>query len=287
MLLDGCKWDPQVGDVATLAPFPLLIRRGRWEQIRGSAESLAAETARAERELASRPELHRVLAVPRRVRSALRAAHRRGASPAVARVMRFDFHWTTDGWRVSEVNSDVPGGFAEASDFPRRVAACVPGARPAGDPAAAWCDAVATAAGGGTVALLAAPGFMEDQQVVAYLARRLAERGPAVYLARPEQLEWRDGCALLRLGPGRIPLAAVVRFYQAEWLAKLPRRCWWNLFAAGRTPVTNAGAAVLTESKRFPLVWDELAAPLPTWRRLLPESQAPRRARGATTTAGW
>lgn len=27
MIFDCCKWDPQVEDVATLAPFPLLLRR--------------------------------------------------------------------------------------------------------------------------------------------------------------------------------------------------------------------------------------------------------------------
>ncbi len=32
----------------------------------------------------------------------------------------------------------------------------------------------------------------------------------------------------------------------------------------------NPGSAVLTESKRFPLVWDRLSTELPTWRRLLP-----------------
>ena len=35
------------------------------------------------------------------------------------RLMRYDFHPTIDGkWAVSEVNSDVPGGFAESSLLP-------------------------------------------------------------------------------------------------------------------------------------------------------------------------
>ena len=29
MVLDGCKWDPQVGDVTTLSAFPLLITESR------------------------------------------------------------------------------------------------------------------------------------------------------------------------------------------------------------------------------------------------------------------
>jgi glutathionylspermidine synthase len=34
-------------------------------------------------------------------------------------------------------------------------------------------------------------------------------------------------------------------------------------------------STVLTQSKRFPLVWDRLATALPTWSRLLPETREP------------
>jgi hypothetical protein len=48
-------------------------------------------------------------------------------TPAAARVLRFDFHWTDQGWKISEVNSDVPGGYCEASDLPRlMVRNCLP-----------------------------------------------------------------------------------------------------------------------------------------------------------------
>ena len=40
----------------------------------------------------------------------------------------------------------------------------------------------------------------------------------------------------------------------------------------------NPAAALVVESKRFPLVWDALATPLSTWRMLLPETRAPGRA---------
>ena len=70
-----------------------------------------------------------------------------------------------------------------------------------------------------------------------------------------------------------------MRFYQAEWLADLPWHCSWQYFFAGSTtPVANPGIAVLTESKRFPLSWDRLSTPLPTWRQLLPETRDPRNA---------
>ena len=40
--------------------------------------------------------------------------------------------------------------------------------------------------------------------------------------------------------------------------------------------VVQSGSAVLTESKRFPLVWPLLRTPLPTWQSLLPETRDPR-----------
>lgn len=177
------------------------------------------------------------------------------------------------GWRISEVNSDVPGGFTEASTLPRLMAPFFPGTTPAGDPANAWADALAASARPhGRVTLLAAPGFMEDQQIVAFLARLLRERGLAAHLAEPTQIGWREG----RARHHEEELDLLVRFYQAEWLHRLPAGCGWpHFFAGARTPVANAGTALLTESKRFPLVWDDLRTPLPRWRALLPQTADP------------
>jgi glutathionylspermidine synthase len=278
LVLHHCKWDPQVEDVSTLAPFPLLMSRPTWTQLCDDAERLAAEVIDAERELLSRPDLHRSLSIPRSIRAALRAAGSRGTPPVAVRVMRFDFHWTDDGWRISEVNSDVPGGFSESSELPRLFAPHAAGAIPPANPSRAWADALSRRAGldgAGHVALVAAAGFMEDQQVVSYMGRLLADRGLTPHLADPSQLRWHGEHAFL----GDVRLSAIVRFYQAEWLASLPRRhrnCWLPLAAGGQTPVTNPVASVLTESKRLPLVWDRLATRLPTWRRLLPETRDPR-----------
>jgi glutathionylspermidine synthase len=275
MELSHFKWDAQIGDETTLAPFPLLVAPATWDELAAAAESLARETVAVEQELLSRPELHGVIALPR----PLRALLGRGAepTPAAARILRFDFHWTTDGWRVSEVNSDVPGGFTEAGNFTRLVAAEVPGARSAGDPTAAIIDALAGASSEhGAVALLSATGYLEDHQIIAHLAHHLRDRGLTAHLISPHHLRFRDGRAHLETSWHAGPVDAIVRFYQAEWLAHLPRDVAWQpLFVGGRTPVANPGVAALTESKRLPLVWDALTTPVPTWRRLSPEARAP------------
>ena len=174
--------------------------------------------------------------------------------------MRFDFHFTTEGWRISEANSDVPGGFSEASHFTMLMAEHFPDLQLAGNPAAAWTNALSRVAGpNGVVALLSAPGYAEDQQVVSFLAARLRDRGCVAHPAKPEQIRWVKARAYLDTAWHRGLLDAIVRFYQVEWLPRLPLRVEWSyLLRGGRTPVGNPAAAVISESKRFPLAWDRL-----------------------------
>lgn len=275
-MLEGCKWDAQVGDVNTLASFPLLLSRSAWAELATLAEQLTAETLAVEGAVLARPDLLGLLGLPRAVRRALRADGE--PTPAAARVMRFDFHPTADGWRLSEVNSDVPGGYSESSFFTGLMAEHFPGCQPAGDPTTALVDALARVARpGGLNALLSAPGYMEDHQIMAFLGGRLEARGLATALANPTQLEWIKGQARLAGGRDQRPVDAIVRFYQGEWLARLPARFGWqHFFRGGLTPAVNPGCAVVAESKRLPLAWDRLAVALPAWRRLLPETRDPR-----------
>jgi hypothetical protein len=273
LVLDHFKWDPQVGDVETIARFPLVLPASTVRRLFALAEALAAETVAAEQELLSRPDLLARLGLPRRIRRIL-ADDSMSPTPAAARVIRFDFHPTTAGWRISEANSDVPGGYAESSYLPRLMAEHWPGLGPAGDPVAALTESLGTP---GRVGLLAAPGYMEDQQVIACLADALRRLGWNVSLGHPGQVEWDVGQARLRTAAGIVPLDLAVRFFQGEWLARLPDAVRWRpFFRGGITAVCNPGIALVTESKRFPLVWDELATPIATWRALLPETRDPR-----------
>jgi glutathionylspermidine synthase len=273
--LDGCKWDPQVGDVDTLSPFPLVMKSTAWKQIASQAEQLTREAIAAEEELSQRPELLDQLGLPSALRRVL--TEKTSPTPAAGRVTRFDFHYTVEGWRISEANSDVPGGFSEASYFTSMMAEYFPNLRPAGNPAHVWSSTLAAAASSGVVALLSAPGYMEDHQVIAFLAAQLRGHGCRAHLAKPEQIAWRDRMAHLDTAWHRGPLDAIVKFYQAEWLSRLPVESGWTyFFRGGRTPVANPGLSVITESKRFPLVWEKLSTRLPAWRALLPETRDPR-----------
>jgi glutathionylspermidine synthase len=77
----------------------------------------------------------------------------------------------------------------------------------------------------------------------------------------------------------RGPLDAVIRFFPAEWLPQLPSIRWRPYLTPGPALHVNPATALIVQSKRFPLTWNALHTPLPTWRRLLPETVDPRRAR--------
>jgi hypothetical protein len=270
------KWDPQVGDVCVIARYPLVLTTAAWEEVVALAEALARETRAAEAELVERADLHGRLGLPRGIRRALRLADGR-APVGAARIIRFDFHFTPEGWRISEGNIDVPGGLNEASGYPPIIGPHYPWAAPVGDPAAAYVEAIARAVPpGAVVALVHATAYSDDQQMMMFVARRLEARGTRAHLASPSHLRWQGGRARLEAAWWRGPLDLVVRFFPAEWLPQLPRASGWPHFCGGAvTPLSNPATAILTQSKRFPLIWDELRTPLPTWRATLPETRAP------------
>jgi hypothetical protein len=88
-VLDGCKWDPQVGDIDTLSPFPLVLKASTWNQLARYAEKLSAEAFSAENEISHRQDLIAHLGLPRALRRVL--ADESSLTPAAGRVMRFDF----------------------------------------------------------------------------------------------------------------------------------------------------------------------------------------------------
>lgn len=271
------KWDPQVGDVNTISDHACVLspetagRLSRW------AEALARETLEVERKLARRPELYAELGIPRLLRVALRRL--RPDSGRDIRVMRFDFHPTTNGWALSEVNSDVPGGFAEASALPKLAARYVPGTRPDGDVAGVLVSEVAERVGrGARLALVHATAYSDDRQVMQFLADRFEAAGFRYALLAPDHVRWKDGRAMSIADDQAGPLDAILRFFPAEWLPNLPRRAEWQAYFRETTLMCNSPRAVLTQSKRLPLVWDRLGVSAPTWRVVLPETRDPREA---------
>lgn len=278
MMFDCQKWDPQVEDVTTLTSFPLLLGSSEWAELARLSEALAGETLAMELELAGRPDLLDTLGLPAPIRKLFARGGAVPPSRGGARLIRFDFHLTEEGWKISEANTDVPGGFIEASGFTALMAKHYPGTVPAGDPAESVARRVAEAAGAnGTVALVHATAYTDDRQVMVYLGKRLESLGLQVHLVSPEQLAWENGGARLNCAWVKSPVDFVIRFFPAEWLQDLPRSSGWShYFVGSRTPQCNPATALLVQSKRLPLVWDSLRTSPATWKKTLPETFDPR-----------
>lgn len=277
-IFDLCKWDPQVGDVCTIADVPIVLRQADWDHLVAMAEALARELLAAEDELAERPDLCADLGLPRAIVNTLEQTSRR-RSPGFARLVRFDFHHTPDGWRISEANSDVPGGLNEASGLAGLMRPHHPGTVGVGDVAGAYVNSIVAAVGqGAAVGLVHATAYTDDRQVMVYLSQRLTQAGLRTSLLSPADLRWHEGWAERVSSGGR--LDGLIRFFPAEWLPNLPRRCGWTHFFRGAsTPTSNPATSLLTQSKRLPLLWPWMHTPMPTWRSLLPETLDPREVR--------
>lgn len=271
------KWDPQVEDHNTVSRHVALLSAGLAAQLGSWAEQLAAETVLMEEALAQNPALAKELCLPSPIFRALRRMGDYDAGRHV-RLMRFDFHPTAEGWAVSEVNSDVPGGFAEASALPRLAApyfgGYAPGPSAAGSLAAAFAPKLPR---GGVVAFVHATSYADDRQVMQCLRDAFAAEGYRTILAAPDHLRWAGRRAASVLDGQEGPIDGVVRFFPLEWLANLPRKTGWEGYFSGVTPSCNHPIAMFAQSKRLPLVWDRLGVDIPAWRALLPQTEDPRK----------
>ncbi|HXY25088.1 MAG TPA: glutathionylspermidine synthase family protein [Candidatus Acidoferrum sp.] len=274
-IFDFCKWDTQCEDHSVLAPFPLLLERATAEFLNETAEALCREALEAETEILRRPELVARLGLPGALRKLLEEGFRDHAPVRDVRVMRFDFHPTPDGWRISEVNADVPGGFVEASGWNALFAERWSGAEAPPAPSEAYARAVREKAGtNGFVAFVHATSYSDDRQVMYHLARCFSRHGLRTCLLSPTHLRWEDQRAEIRCAFASGCPDAIVRFFPAEWLPNLrDAECWKMFFQETSTILSNPGCAILLQTKRFPLVWSELCSNHSTWQMLLPETR--------------
>ena len=108
-----------------------------------------------------------------------------------------------------------------------------------------------------------------------FLGDYFEQNGYRSLYAAPDHLIWREHQAVSLIQGEEGPVGGIVRFYPLEWLPNLSRRTDWGGYYDTHTPSCNHPMAVFAQSKRLPLIWDELGLELPAWRTLLPETCAP------------
>lgn len=276
VIFKAYKWDPQVEDHNTISRHALLLSRETAAQLECWAERLAEETVALEEAFLDRLLLAKELGLPGKILKMLPRLSNYTRDRHI-RLMRFDFHPTETGWAVSEVNSDVPGGLAEASVLPeiagRYFDGCVPGRHLADS----LLEVLKARVGeGGTIALIHATSYSDDWQIMQFMGDRLNGHGFRAVYAAPDHIRWVDRKAVCILEGAEGRLDGIFRFYPLEWLANLPRVSEWEGFFDGETPSCNHPVAIFAQSKRMSLVWDRLGVDVPTWRELLPPTVDPK-----------
>jgi glutathionylspermidine synthase len=259
-----------------LAEFPVLLKEEEWLALAKVAEKLTGEVLAAEQELILRSDLHGRLGLPASIRKVLRECSRHNCPTGAARVMRFDFHFTSEGWRISEVNPDYASGYIEAGAFTELLAPHYPQTLPSPNPASAYAKAIRKAVDENALIGFVHRPATTDIRELKYLVRELKRQGMRAVVLSPRHVRWESNHAKIVNSSATGTPRLLIRYLDAEWLPNLPQDSAWKAwFCGGRTPMSNPGSAILIKSKRFPLVWNELDTRMPTWRSLSPETRCP------------
>jgi len=275
-IFQAYKWDPQVEDHNTVSRHALLLNPETANQLKNWAEALSLETMRMEEALIKRPDLWKELSLPRKVAKALHRSYDYRQEDHV-RLMRFDFHPTENGWAVSEVNSDVPGGLAEASVLPEIAEKYLENCTPRYHIGQCLYEAFREKLPkNSTVAFVHATSYSDDRQVMQFLSDYFEQKGVRTVFAGPDHLQWKQRQAYSILDGADGIVEGIVRFFPLEWLENLPRKSKWRGYYDCAALSCNHPAAIVTQSKRLPLIWEKTGISIPVWKTLLPETRDPR-----------
>jgi len=276
VIFKGYKWDPQFLDNNTIAKHVLVITEKEHEELEKLTEGLDKETIQAEKVLNENLKLAKLLALPRKISGELKRMKNYQADKHI-RLMRYDFHPTVEGeWAISEVNSDVPGGFAEASLMPEIASELFNDGnywyKNFGDILVSAIVRKVTS--GGKVMFVHCTSYSDDRQVMQFLGDKLKDHGYQIIYAAADHLQFENNEAISILDGNTGKVDAIIRFSPLEWLIKIKPKRWQGYFDT-ITPSCNHPIAIFAQTKRFPFVWDILekfGVELTYWRKLLPET---------------
>ena len=262
VIFKAYKWDLQTGEQSTIGDKAILLERADARFLAETAVKLYHETINMEKALKNRPDLGIFMGISKEMAAALYECIYKPKKHI--RLMRFDFHPTETGWSVSEVNGDSIAGYPEAAILPLLAERFFPGYARYGDFGEVFSDRLKRhIPPGGTIAYLHDTHIVEDYQNLRFLGDTLERDGyKSVYLA-PDNIKWKDGKTIGADG--------IVRCFPVNYLEHTSG-VDWRSFLNSDTPSCNHPVALLTQSKRLPLVWDKLNAGIDTWGKMLPKT---------------
>ena len=263
VMFDGYKWDLQAGEQSTISDRVLLMEPDEAEYLSQTAVAMFHETVAMEQALRTRPDLAVELGISQQMVDALCSCVYDPTKHM--RYMRFDFHPTVEGWRVSEVNSDVPAGYPEASVLPVLAQRYFPEYKQFGCFGEKFHEKISRLVpAGSTIAYLHDTHTVEDYQILHYIGDLMEQNGYKSLYAGPDFVKWENNRA--------VGIDGFIRHFPTEWL-EFAKNVDWRGFLNSQTTSCNHPAALFTQSKRLPVVWDRLSLEIPIWKKLLPDTK--------------
>lgn len=276
IIFKAYKWDPQFLDNGTVAKHVLVLSKEEHQELSHLVKLLGQETELAEIEIHGNSKLTKKLNLPRKLRHDLVSMNNYNAKDHI-RLMRFDFHPIVEGgWAISEVNSDVPGGFAESSIMPLYAAELFPNRayQVKSFHSVMISEIKKKVALGGRIMMVHCTSYSDDRQVMQFLGDELKKEGFEIIYAAADHVRFKDTKAYSILDNNEGAIDAIIRFNPMEWVVDIKPKYWDGYFST-TTLSCNHPIAIYAQSKNFPLIWDALESKgvdLTTWRQLLPHT---------------
>lgn len=275
-IFDCYKWDPQFLDNNTLSKHVLVLSEEEYQEVKKLTIEIDKETIEAEEFINNNLSVTKPLALPKSIYNELKKMSNYDSKKHV-RLMRYDFHPTIDGtWAVSEVNSDVPGGFAEASLLPELAIKTLASKKYYN---INFGDILSKAIQNktkknGTIMFVHCTCYSDDRQVMQYIGDKMESLGFKSIYGAAEHLDFEEQKAISVLDGNEGNVDFIFRFTPLEWLRGIKPKTWGGYFDT-ITPSCNHPIAIFAQTKRFPLIWDILeknGIKLDTWKKLLPDT---------------
>ncbi len=276
LMFDAYKWDPQFLDNNTIAKYALVITNAEHKELMELTENLDKETRMAEEIINNNLKLAKNLKLPEKIKLEINKMKNYAPEKHI-RLNRYDFHPTEDNkWNISEVNSDVPGGFAEASIMPQIAIDTL-------NENKYWYinfgDILVEAIKekvhkNGTIMLVHCTSYSDDRQVMQFLGDKLQKIGFNIIYGAADHIRFKNKEAYSILYGNTGKLDCIIRFTPLEWLIEIKPKHWQGYFDTITTSC-NHPIAMFAQTKRFPLIWEELeknGASFNTWKKLLPKT---------------
>ena len=275
-MFDCYKWDPQFLDSNTISKHALVLTKQEARSLARLTELLDQETRDAELFLNTHLSLAKKLRLPKKLLPDLKRMKNYDPKRHI-RLTRYDFHPTKEGeWAISEVNSDVPGGFAEASLLPKLALQYLNSNKVESiDFGSHLVKALSKKIKKkGTVFFVHCTSYSDDRQVMQYLGDQMEQRGYHALYGAIDHLRFQNQEAISILDGHQGKVDGIVRFTPLEWVKDIKPKTWSGYFDT-TTPSCNHPIAIFAQTKRFPFVWDQLESyglSFSTWRKLLPNT---------------